>query len=95
MQVAGKGRRGRVWKIAVREQYLCMTILLCPDIPPVKAKPRRYTGHGDRRGRRYPGGDRLWRRKIERPNDIVVNGRKICGILDGDEYGDRLHQLMS
>ena len=36
MQVAGKGRRGRVWK-SPSGSSIYMTILLYPDIPPVKA----------------------------------------------------------
>ena len=69
MQVAGKGRRGRVWK-SPSGSSIYMTILLYPDIPPVKAPQltllMEVTG---------------LETKIKWPNDIVVNGRKICGIL--------------
>ena len=78
MQVAGKGRRGRVWK-SPSGSSIYMTILLYPDIPPVKAPQltllmaiavaegiQKVTG---------------LETKIKWPNDIVVNGRKICGIL--------------
>ena len=78
MQVAGKGRRGRVWK-SPSGSSIYMTILLYPDIPPVKAPQltllmaiavaesiQEVTG---------------LETKIKWPNDIVVNGRKICGIL--------------
>ncbi len=56
-----------------------MTILLYPDIPPVKA-PQAYTSYGDCRGRRNPEVTGL-ETKIKWPNDIVVNGKKVCGIL--------------
>ena len=55
MQVAGKGRRGRVWK-SVRKQYLY-------DDPVVSGYSAgkgttAYVTYGDRCGRRYPGSDR-------------------------------------
>ena len=52
----GKGRRGRVWK-SPSGSSIYMTILLYPDIPPVKA-PQLTLTYGDRCGRRYPGSDR-------------------------------------
>lgn len=78
MQVAGKGRRGRVWQSPAGSS-IYMTILLYPEISPMKAPQltlvmaiavaegiKEVTGLDTR---------------IKWPNDIVVNGRKICGIL--------------
>lgn len=77
-QLAGKGRRGRVWESpSGRDIYV--TLLLRPQIAPVKAPMltlvmamavaeavREYTG--------LEAG-------IKWPNDIVVSGKKVCGIL--------------
>lgn len=77
-QNAGKGRRGRSWDSPPGESVY-MTILLRPQIPPSKAPMltllmavsaavgiERATGI---------------RAQIKWPNDLVLNGKKICGIL--------------
>ena len=77
-QVAGKGRRGRAWE-SPSGSSISMTILLHPDILPNKASEltlimalaveegvEKVTGL-------KPG--------IKWPNDIVLSGKKICGIL--------------
>ena len=77
-QDAGRGRRGRGWE-ARRGTGIFMTLLLKPQIDPsgapmltlvaalaVSAAIRRITGR--------PAG-------IKWPNDIVMNGKKVCGIL--------------
>lgn len=77
-QQAGKGRRGRVWESpSGRDIY--MTLLLRPDLQPAAAPMltlvmalslaealRQETGVDAR---------------IKWPNDIVVDGKKLCGIL--------------
>lgn len=78
MQVAGKGRRGRVWQSPAGSS-IYMTILLYPEIPPLKAPQLTLVmaiavAEGIKE---VTGLDT----KIKWPNDIVVNGRKICGIL--------------
>ena len=78
MQVAGKGRRGRVWK-SPSGSSIYMTILLYPEISPLKAPQLTLVmaiavAEGIKE---VTGLDT----KIKWPNDIVVNGRKICGIL--------------
>lgn len=77
-QVAGKGRRGRSWE-SPKGVCVYMTLLLRPSIQPVKAPMltlvmalavaeavREMTG--------LEAG-------IKWPNDIVLNQKKICGIL--------------
>ena len=77
-QSAGKGRRGRSWE-SPGGMCIYMTILLRPEFPPVKAPMltlvmalsvaeaiRAKTG---------------MQTEIKWPNDIVLNKKKICGIL--------------
>lgn len=84
MQACGRGRRGRSWQSPTGES-IYMSLLCRPDFSPDKASMltlvmglsaaeavERHTG--------LPA-------KIKWPNDIVVNGRKICGILTEMEMG--------
>ncbi len=77
-QDAGRGRRGRGWE-SPQGAGIFMTVMLKPDIEPnnasmltlvaalaVSAAIRKQTGR--------PAG-------IKWPNDIVMNGKKVCGIL--------------
>jgi BirA family biotin operon repressor/biotin-[acetyl-CoA-carboxylase] ligase len=77
-QTAGKGRRGRSW-YSHEADNLYFTILLRPSVTPDKASMltlvmayavakavREFTGLNA---------------QIKWPNDIVVEGKKICGIL--------------
>jgi len=77
-QTAGRGRRGRVWE-SPKGANIYFTILLRPEIDPNKASMLtlvmahsvanaigRLTGM-------TPG--------IKWPNDILLDGRKVCGIL--------------
>lgn len=77
-QTAGKGRLGRVWD-SPSGTNIFMSILLRPQIKPDKASQitliaglamcetiREATGLDA---------------KIKWPNDIVINGKKVCGIL--------------
>lgn len=77
-QDAGRGRRGRSWE-SKRGTGIFMTLMLKPDINPnnasmltlvaalaVSAAITKKTGR--------PAG-------IKWPNDIVMNGKKVCGIL--------------
>ncbi len=78
VQTAGKGRRGRSWQ-TLAGTALSFTLMIRPDFAPDKASMltlvialsvaeavEETTG---------------LRAKIKWPNDIVVNGKKICGIL--------------
>lgn len=74
----GKGRSGRVWTTP-RGSAIAMTLVLRPQLPPVSvpmvtlvmglavARACRDMYH-------LPAG-------IKWPNDVVVNGKKLCGIL--------------
>lgn len=77
-QIAGRGRRGRSWE-SPSGRGIFMTLMMKPDISPnnasmltlvaalaVAAAIRKCTGR--------PAG-------IKWPNDIVMNGKKVCGIL--------------
>lgn len=74
-QTAGKGRRGRTWE-SPQGKNLYFSLLLKPDFAPDKAAmltlvmavavARALTLEGVR---------------IKWPNDLVMNGKKICGIL--------------
>lgn len=74
IQTAGKGTRGRGW-VSSRGDGIYHSILLKPDILPFEAAQItlvaglavcRSLGHGA---------------QIKWPNDIVINGKKLCGIL--------------
>ena len=77
-QTAGKGRRGRVWK-SPEGTSVSMSILLYPDLEPAKAPMLTIVmGLAVVQGvQRALGIDT----KIKWPNDAVLNGKKLCGIL--------------
>ena len=77
-QIAGKGRRGRAWESPAGSS-IYMTILLYPRISPMKAPQLTLlmaiaVAEGIRQVTGLDTG-------IKWPNDIVRNGKKICGIL--------------
>lgn len=77
-QSGGKGRRGRVWK-SPHGVGIWMSILLRPELSPASAPMMTLpaamaVADGIRE---VCGLDTL----IKWPNDVVVNGKKVCGIL--------------
>ena len=77
-QTGGKGRRGRPWN-APRGVGIWMSLLLRPDIAPADASmitliSALAVSDGIRE---TTGLDSV----IKWPNDVVVNGKKLCGIL--------------
>lgn len=77
-QDAGRGRRGRAWD-SVGGTSIYMTLLLKPDIDSANASmltlvAAMAVAEGIHR---VTGLDA----KIKWPNDIVINGKKVCGIL--------------
>ena len=77
-QTAGKGRRGRKWS-SPEGSGVWMSILLCPDIAPVYVPSITLAAGISVCGainKTTEAGA-----KIKWPNDVIINGRKVCGIL--------------
>lgn len=77
-QKAGRGRRGRSWE-SPENDGIFMTLLLRPTFPPAKASmltlvAAMAVSKAVRIQTDLPA-------EIKWPNDIVINGKKICGIL--------------
>jgi birA, biotin-[acetyl-CoA-carboxylase] ligase region len=77
-QSQGKGRRGRVW-LAPKSQDIFMSLLLRPDIQPGQASMLTLVMalsvvQGIKQELAIAS-------KIKWPNDIVIEGKKVCGIL--------------
>jgi len=84
-QTAGRGRRGRSW-ISPPGEGIFLSLIVRPDVHPSRiAKLSLITALAVARAiARETGLDA----KIKWPNDIVANGRKVCGMLlemDADE----------
>jgi BirA family biotin operon repressor/biotin-[acetyl-CoA-carboxylase] ligase len=77
-QIAGKGRRGRSWE-SPSGCGIFMTLMLKPDINPNNASMLTLvTALATAKAiTDVTGADA----RIKWPNDIVIDGRKICGIL--------------
>ncbi len=80
-QTAGRGRRGRAWE-SPPGASIYMSILLRPDIPPDKAPMLTLVmalsvaeGIGQSMEQTQPEIQIKW------PNDIIINGKKLAGIL--------------
>lgn len=76
-QLRGRGRMGRVWFSP--PGGLWMSMLLRPKVPPAKAPLLTLMAASS-------VSEALWRAygvvgRIKWPNDVLVNGRKICGVL--------------
>lgn len=78
VQEAGKGRRGRVWKTP-RGSSIAMSLLLRPSLQPELASQLTLVmGLAAAKAfRELTGLDA----GIKWPNDVVIRGRKLCGIL--------------
>lgn len=77
-QTAGRGRRGHSW-ISPAGSSISMTLILRPEVPPAQvAKISLLTALATANAiRRVTGLDA----RIKWPNDIVAEGRKVCGML--------------
>jgi BirA family transcriptional regulator, biotin operon repressor / biotin---[acetyl-CoA-carboxylase] ligase len=87
-QTAGRGRRGRTWMSPVGNLY--SSTLLRPDCPPAMAAQLGFVaalGVADAIGELAP----QVHARCKWPNDLLANGKKICGILLETEMvsGDR------
>ena len=77
-QTAGKGRRGRCWE-SPADTNIYFTLILKPDFAPDRASMLTLVmAHSVNRSVKQETGLNCG---IKWPNDIVVNGRKVCGIL--------------
>lgn len=77
-QTAGKGRRGRSW-VAPEGSSIAMSILLRPEFAPERASMLTLVmAMAVARGIRETTGLDAG---IKWPNDIVTDGKKLCGIL--------------
>lgn len=77
-QTAGKGRRGRQWESPAGEN-IYMSILLRPDCMPDRAPMLTLVmAYSVAKAIRELGFEDL---QIKWPNDLVLSGKKICGIL--------------
>jgi BirA family biotin operon repressor/biotin-[acetyl-CoA-carboxylase] ligase len=77
-QGSGKGRRGRTW-VTPAGSAIAMSLIVRPQIPPSRASMLTLVmGLAVAYGCRDCFGVET---SIKWPNDIVVDGRKICGIL--------------
>lgn len=78
IQTAGKGRRGRSWS-SPSGSGIWMTLILKPDLEPSRASMLTLVmAHSVTKAIRMVTGLDAG---IKWPNDVVVNGRKVCGIL--------------
>ena len=89
-QTAGRGRSGRSWQ-SPDDGGLYLSILLKPDLEPDRASMLTLAAaHAICRALRSFGGAQT---QIKWPNDIVCNGKKLCGILtemrlSGEQIGE-------
>ena len=82
-QTAGRGRRGNRW-FGQAGQSLAFTVLLRPNLAPPRASGLALVA-----GLAVRAAVELWLRaagqnepvRVKWPNDVVVGGRKLCGIL--------------
>ena len=77
-QFAGKGRKGKSFS-SVKQQGIFMTLLIRPDIKPQNASMLTIIAAVAVQNGIYKATGLEC--KIKWPNDIICNGKKICGIL--------------
>lgn len=88
-QSAGRGQRGNVWKVEPGKNFT-LSMILKPKFLSVKDQfyLHRFVSLGltDYLQNYFPDGV-----KIKWPNDILINGKKVCGILIENQLSG--HQL--
>lgn len=91
-QTGGKGRLGRGWN-SPKYKGICFSLLLCPPVNPSEASQVTMLaavslGRAINSETGVPVG-------IKWPNDLLVNGKKICGILtELSAEMDRINHLV-
>lgn len=76
-QFQGKGRLGRDW-ISPKDKGIYMSIILKPDLEPMKVSKITLIGAAAVNKALY---NLRIKSQIKWPNDILINEKKICGIL--------------
>ncbi|PKM68864.1 MAG: biotin--[acetyl-CoA-carboxylase] ligase [Firmicutes bacterium HGW-Firmicutes-2] len=77
-QTAGKGRRGKLWA-SVKDEGIWASLVLVPDIPPMIASMLTLiAGLSAAMAIEEKTGLEVG---IKWPNDLVISGKKVCGIL--------------
>ncbi len=84
-QVAGRGRRGRAWS-APAGVNVAMSFLLKPDFAPDRASMLTIlaalaVARGVEETALDNGADQKVKCSIKWPNDVLLNNKKLCGIL--------------
>jgi BirA family biotin operon repressor/biotin-[acetyl-CoA-carboxylase] ligase len=88
-QTAGRGRAGRVW-ISERSEGIYASVLLRPMLPPVQTP--LLTLAAGLAAREAIAQETGLSADIRWPNDILLNGKKVCGILtEMRAEPDRVH----
>lgn len=88
LQTAGRGRLGRSWE-SPRGAGLWMSLLFRPELPPASASMLTLVAAlAVARGIEEVSSVRT---QIKWPNDLVADGKKVCGILT--EMHANLHQI--
>lgn len=90
-QQAGRGRRGHEWWDAPGQSLLC-SVLLRPDCP-IAAVPQLSLVGGLAVAEALAAATGV-RARIRWPNDLLVDGRKVCGILAEAASGARVHHVI-
>ena len=92
IQTAGRGRRGKNWS-SPKGTGIWMSLLLKPDLPPVKAPMiTLLAGLAICKSIRKVTGLLA---TIKWPNDILIDGKKICGILtEMDGEMEQIHHIV-
>ena len=92
-QSAGRGRRGRGW-ISPAGEGVFMSLIVRPDVHPSRVAKMSLTLAlaVSRAIRRETGLDA----RIKWPNDIVIRGRKICGLLlEMDATAEKVESIVA
>lgn len=92
-QTSGKGRRGRTW-ISPKGEDAFFSFLLKPDLPPESASMITLVAAlaGVKTVEKHISCDC----KIKWPNDLVIHGHKICGILtEMSADMDQIHYIVT
>ncbi|MBQ7886715.1 MAG: biotin--[Clostridia bacterium] len=92
-QTAGRGRRGRGW-ISPEGEGIFMSLIVRPDAPPAQAAKLSLTLALAVAGaiERETGLDA----RIKWPNDIVIGGRKVCGLLlEMDATAEKVESIVA